>query len=95
MPAAGDWWLYVICADQRILYTGVTTDVERRYREHLQGGARCAKALRGCRHLELVFRAHIGDKARAHSLERRFKHLSRARRQAVIAGRIALADALG
>ena len=36
-PAAGDWWVYMLrCADGS-LYTGVTTDVLRRWQEHNDG----------------------------------------------------------
>lgn len=84
------WWLYVVCADRRMLYTGVTTDVERRYAEHLAGGARAAKALRGAQHIELVFRYELGNKSLAHRVERLFKQLSRAKRLAVVEGRLAL-----
>ncbi len=38
-----DWFVYILECDKSSLYTGVNTDVERRYREHLGGGVRSAK----------------------------------------------------
>ncbi|MGB0867831.1 MAG: GIY-YIG nuclease family protein, partial [Granulosicoccaceae bacterium] len=38
------WFLYIIRRDDRALYTGITLDVNRRLREHLNGQG--AKALR-------------------------------------------------
>lgn len=37
------WWVYMIETHSNKLYTGITTDVERRFRQHkgeLKGGAR-------------------------------------------------------
>ena len=31
-----DWSVYIICCDDGSLYTGISTDVERRFREHLE-----------------------------------------------------------
>jgi len=37
----GPWHVYIIRCSDRSLYTGITTDIERRYHQHLQGnGAR-------------------------------------------------------
>ena len=85
----GRWRLYVLrCADES-LYTGITTDVERRVQEHNEGpkGARYTRARRP---VSLV--AHWGhpDRSTATKAERCFKALSRARKMAVIAGDAAL-----
>ena len=39
------WYLYLIRTADNALYTGITTDVARRYQQHQQGKG--AKALRG------------------------------------------------
>lgn len=84
---AGDpFSLYILrCADDS-LYTGITTDVPRRIAEH-EAGLRGAKYLRGKGPLELVFCREVGDRARASRLEYRVKRLSRARKEALLAGR--------
>ncbi len=82
-----DWFLYVVRCAGGSLYTGVTTDVGRRFAEHASGGPRAAKYLRGRSPLELAFWTRVGEKSTALSLERRFKALPRARKLALISGR--------
>lgn len=84
-----DWFLYVIRCAGGSLYTGVTTDVPRRFAEHASGGPRAAKYLRGRAPLDLVFWTKIGTKSTALSLERRFKALPRTSKQAIISGQMA------
>ena len=60
-----------------LLYTGVTTDVERRFEEHALGGARAARFLRGRGPLELVYRCRVGDRSLALRVEYGLKRCSR------------------
>ncbi len=79
------WHLYLIrCADGS-LYTGITTDVARRLEEHRSN--RGARRLRGRGPLELVYSRPVGDRSRALRLEHRVKRLTRAAKEALIAGR--------
>ena len=57
------WFLYLIRTADNKLYTGITTDVERRYQQHQSGKG--AKALRGKGELTLVFSAPVGDRSLA------------------------------
>ena len=83
--------LYIVrCADDS-LYTGIAADVEKRLAEH-QSGPRGAKYLRGRQPLKLEFSQAIGDRALASRLEYRVKRLSRARKEALIAGTESLRD---
>ena len=34
MPSDGNWWVYIIETKKGQLYTGITTDVDRRWTEH-------------------------------------------------------------
>lgn len=68
------WFLYLVRRDDGALYTGISLDVDRRFREHLSG--RGAKALRG-RSLELVYRVKVGERALALRAERRVKALDK------------------
>lgn len=72
------------CADGS-LYTGITTDVERRLREHADGN-RGAKYLRGRSPFELVFNCFAGERDTAQKLERRIKRLPRSDKQRLIDG---------
>lgn len=70
------WSVYVIrCADDS-LYTGISTDVERRLRQHANG-PRGAKYLKGRAPFELVFTRPVGDRSRASRVEHRLKRLSK------------------
>nr|WP_235528424.1 GIY-YIG nuclease family protein [Candidatus Berkiella aquae] len=66
------------------LYTGVATDVKRRFSEHQTQGNKCAKYLRGKGPLELVYQETIGDKSDAHKREHEIKQFSKAQKLALI-----------
>ena len=80
---AGDWWVYMLrCADGS-LYTGVTTDVLRRWQEH-NGGPRGARYTRARRPVSLVLCVAVPGRSAAGRLEVRLKGLSRARKERLI-----------
>lgn len=80
------WHVYMIrCADDT-LYTGITTDVLRRFGEHQAQGKLSARYLRGRAPLQLVFTCPAGDRSSASQLEYRLKQLSRADKLALIRG---------
>jgi len=72
------WHLYILRLASGHLYTGITTDVERRFAEHQSGSPKAAKSLRGKGPLALVFSCPVGDQSQALRLEARIKKLSRA-----------------
>ncbi|MCW8872029.1 MAG: GIY-YIG nuclease family protein, partial [Xanthomonadales bacterium] len=55
MQCDKDWSVYIIRCDDGSLYTGVSTDVDRRFREHLDT-RRGAKFFKGRAPLEVVYR---------------------------------------
>lgn len=85
MATAGDWHVYVVRARDGRLYTGVSTDVERRLAEHSSDTGRGAKALRGRGPLELAFARRIGERGLALRVEHALKALSREEKEALIA----------
>lgn len=77
------WWVYMMrCADGS-LYTGVTTDVLRRWLEHNESprGARYTRARRPVRPVLCVA---MPSHATAARLEARLKTLSRARKERLL-----------
>ena len=80
------WSLYLVRCRRGTLYTGITTDVQRRFAEHQAGGPRAARYLRGKGPLQLVYSTSAGSKAQAAALEHRVKRLSRAEKLQLIAG---------
>ncbi|XBS70470.1 GIY-YIG nuclease family protein [Acerihabitans sp. KWT182] len=87
------WYLYMIRTGDGRLYTGITTDVMRRLKQHEQGVG--AKALRGKGPLTLVFHCPAGDRSRALRWEYRIKQLTHRQKERLAVGRAAsLADSL-
>jgi putative endonuclease len=75
-------WVYVIeCADGSF-YTGYTTDVERRVREHDRGEG--AKYTRGRTPVELVYSERFESKSAAMSREYEIKQLSRREKERLV-----------
>ncbi len=70
----------VRCRD-RSLYTGITTDVARRFAEHQGNSYSKAKYLRGKDPLALVFQKKVGSKSLALGVESRIKKLPKARKE--------------
>jgi len=76
------WYLYMIRCKGDMLYTGITTDVSRRFSEHQAGKG--AKFLRGKSPLELVYQQEVGTRSEALKLEINIKKLSKAEKEALI-----------
>ncbi len=91
--SAGEYSLYILRCRDGSLYTGIATDVDRRIREH-ETGPRGARYLRGRGPLQLEFSARLGNRATAQQYEYRVKRLQRERKEALIAGQLALEDLL-
>lgn len=71
-----DWFLYVLETDAGHLYTGITTDVSRRFAEH-QSGKKGARFLRGRKHLVLKHQQPFANRSIASKAEYAFKQLRR------------------
>ncbi|HAY93305.1 GIY-YIG nuclease family protein [Shewanella sp.] len=78
------WYLYVVRCTNGHLYTGVTTDVARRFSEHQSGGIKSAKYLRGKGPLTLMYQEQVGTRSDALKREIAVKKLSRAQKLALI-----------
>jgi putative endonuclease len=69
------WSVYIIRCGDGSLYTGIATDVERRFEEHDSQGPKAAKYLRGRLPLEIVYRKEIGNRSEASKEELRIKRM--------------------
>jgi len=76
------WSLYILECRDGSFYTGVTTDVNRRLRQHQEGTA--SRYTRTHRPVVLVYREECGSRARALSRECAVKSLSRGRKEELI-----------
>ena len=79
-----DWHLYLIRCHDGSLYTGITTNVARRFAEHQGNGGAGAKYLRGRGPLMLVFQKKLGSRSLALGVENRVKKLSKVRKEELI-----------
>ncbi|PYE30574.1 putative endonuclease [Idiomarina fontislapidosi] len=78
------WYVYIVECDDRSLYTGVTTSIERRVRQHngeIRGGARYTQSRRP---VSLSWSQGPFSKSRACQLEAKLKQLSRAQKRQLI-----------
>ena len=69
------WYLYILRCCDDTLYTGITTDVEKRLEQHRSGKG--AKYTRGRSPLELVYREECGTHSQALKRECAVKALKR------------------
>lgn len=80
-----DYWVYILHCENGNYYTGYTTDLTRRYAEHLAGTAKC-KYTRSFKPLELAQSWKIEDgKSTAMKIEQRIKRLSKKEKEKLIA----------
>ena len=76
------WFVYLIRCRDGSLYTGITTDVARRFAEH--GSGKGAKYLRGRGPLTLAFQQQVGSRSEALVAEATIKKLGKAAKEDVI-----------
>lgn len=81
-----NWFLYLVRTRLDTLYAGITTDVERRFKEHAEGKG--AKYLRAKGPLELVYFVEIGDRALASKAEYWIKKLSKRKKEYIVESQI-------
>ena len=77
-----NWSVYIIEASDASYYTGITTDLERRFSEHLQGDG--AKFFSGRRPLAVVYREDGHSRSSASKREAQIKKLSRRQKESLI-----------
>ncbi len=84
------WWVYIIHSDDNSLYTGITTDVERRFQEHCgktAGKFKGAKFFYGRKPLEIVFREECTNRSAASIREYEIKQLNRKKKLNLISAK--------
>jgi putative endonuclease len=80
------WHVYIIRCKDGLLYTGITTDLKRRVKAHSSGN--------GCRFtscrapVRLLFSREVGDRSGALKREAQIKRWPRAKKMALIKGKI-------
>ncbi len=83
--AANRWSVYILRCDDGSLYTGVSTDVERRFAEHA-GNARGARYFNGRTPVAVAWREDGHTRSSAHRREAQIKRLSRREKLRLVRG---------
>jgi putative endonuclease len=78
------WYLYIIKCSDHSLYTGIATDVERRFIEHLTDPKKGAKFFRGRGPEQIVYLEEFADRSEASKRESHIKSLSRKQKEALV-----------
>lgn len=81
------YYVYMLRCEDNSIYTGITTDVERRMEEHFSKGKKCAKytLTHTPKKLETCFSAE--DRRTASQLEYRIKELTKDKKEKLIKSR--------
>jgi putative endonuclease len=77
------YFLYILRCSDDTLYTGITTDIQRRLEEH-NSSTKGAKYTRSRRPVALVYTEKFEDRSSASKREYIIKRLSRAKKLALI-----------
>lgn len=75
------YYVYLLRCVDNSLYTGITTDVERRLSEHLTGGKKGAKYTRNHTPKEIAAVWQVENRSAASKLEWRLKRLAKAQKE--------------
>lgn len=79
------WYVYMIQCSDDSLYTGISTDVARRFEQHQQGKG--AKYFRGRQALQLVYVEGGHDRRSASRREQAIKKLSKTAKWRLLVGK--------
>lgn len=84
------WYLYIIETRYKHLYTGISTDWQRRYQEHQHEPKKAAKALRGKGPLQIKYCVELSGHSSALKAEIWLKKQSKATKLRIINADLAL-----
>jgi putative endonuclease len=77
-----NWQVYIILCSDNSFYTGITTDIERRYRQHAEGKG--AKYFRGRQPVKVVLLESGHSRSSAGTREAKVKSFSHAAKMQLI-----------
>ena len=79
------YYVYMLRCEGGSLYTGITTDVKRRFCEHIGGGIKGAKYTKIHKPLCIEAAFEVADKSDALKLEARIKKLTKEAKENLVA----------
>ncbi len=78
------WYMYVLRCNDDSLYTGVTTDLQRRVDEHNQCNTKGANYTRARRPVQLIYWEPFSNRAQAQQREAAVKKLSKQKKEILV-----------
>ncbi len=78
------YWIYILLCKNGAFYTGYTSDLSRRFEEHLAGTAKC-KYTRSFKPIKIAQSWQVNDLKMAMRLENHIKKLNRQEKERLIA----------
>ncbi len=81
-----NWQVYIILCSDNSLYTGITTDIERRFRQHHEG--RGARYFLGRRPIEVVYLERGHNQSSASKREIKIKMMRKEEKRLLISSEI-------
>ena len=81
------YYVYMLRCEDNSVYTGITTNVERRMEEHFSKDKKCAKYTQSHNAMKLEAIWETESKSLASKLEYRIKHLSKTQKEELIKSR--------
>lgn len=78
------WFVYMVRCSDNTLYTGITTNLERRMKEHNEDNKKGAKYTRVRRPVQLIYSEERTDRSTASKLEASIKKLTKKQKLALI-----------
>jgi len=78
------WFVYIIESDDKTLYTGITTNLDRRFKQHESGSG--AKYFKGRKPIKFVHTELSDNRSTASIREAEIKKLTRREKLALIKG---------
>jgi putative endonuclease len=87
---ASCYWVYILLCENNTYYTGITNNLEKRYKSHIDGASKC-KYTRSFKPLKIAQAWEIPEgKAIAMKVERYIKKLTRCEKEKIIAEPLSL-----
>lgn len=84
--------MYLIRTKLGHLYTGITQDVQRRFKEHQEGGVKAAKSLKGKKPLKLVYHEKVGSHSLALKTEAEIKKWPKEKKESLVREKNSIGD---
>ena len=84
MNETNNWYVYIVRCSDNSLYTGITTNLDKRINEHNQSSKLAAKYTRGRRPVRLVYQEKLISRSQATKRESQIKQLKKEDKETLV-----------